>query len=178
MATKNLKLTIVRPGVEGLSDEIAFTSVVAKEDVLRIPYRYPFADISNYTELKNDGYFRHATTGVSTELGGSAVSDTEGKLGFQLPITEKLVLLVKRTGVASTGTPKQEFALKGSTYYKQPDTVVSFAAEATFTSGVKIYELDLYNYGLHISGISGEQGLSIVVNDDVNLEFALVARMA
>lgn len=178
MATKNLLLNIIEPVREGLSDAITFTKVAAEKDVLRIPRRYPFVDIANYDALKSRGYFRHATTTVSTELGGSATTNTEGKLGFQLPNTEKLILLYKRVGVPSTGTPKQGFTIKGSKLYNIPDVVVSFEADSDFKTGEKIYEINLYDFGLFISGVDGEQGISIVVDDDINQEFALVARMA
>lgn len=178
MATKNLLLNIIEPVREGLSDPITFTKVAAEKDTLRIPRRYPFVDIANYSALKSRGYFRHATTDVSTELGGSKTTNTEGKLGFQLPNTEKLILLYKRVGVPSTGTPKQGFTIKGSKLYNIPDVEVSFEADSDFKTGEKIYEINLYDFGLFISGVDGEQGITIVVDDDVNQEFALVARMA
>ena len=176
MAIKNLKLNLRAPGIEGVGDEIVFTSVVSDEDFLRIPFRYPFADIANYTSLKSKGVFRHSTTDVSSELGGSKTSDTEGNLGFQLPNTEKLVLLVRRTGVTSTGTAEQIFKIKGSKKYGIDDVEVKWEADDTFTSGTKIYEIDLYNLGLLIGGVSGEKGVMIEVVDNT-LEFALIARM-
>lgn len=176
MATKNLKLNIVRPGVDGVSDEITFTTVAADGDYLRIPRRYPFVDIANYSALVTAGYFRHSTHNVSTLLGASATTDTEGKLGFELPNTEKLILLVKRNGVADTGTAEEIFTIKGSLEYGITDVTKTWAADATFVSGSKIYEIDLYNFGLYISGVSGEDGITIVVTDKT-LEFALIARM-
>jgi len=179
----NIKLNIVQPGRDGVSEEILFTNATSTTDPLRIPYRYPFADIANYAALKARGYFRHATTEVSSLLGGSSAEDTEGKLGFQLPPTEKLVLLVKRKGIVSTGTPKQKIVIKGSLLYSIPDIEVEFAADSNFTSGEKLYTIDLYNFGLYISGVEGEDGISIFVAEDTftnnksSMEFALIARM-
>ena len=129
------------------------------------------------------GYFRHETTEVSSLLGGSSATNTEGKLGFQLPPTEKLVLLVKRKGIGSTGTPKQKIAIKGSLLYSIPDIEIVFAADSNFTSGEKLYTIDLYNFGLYISGVEGEDGITIFVASDKftdnksSMEFALIARM-
>lgn len=176
MATKNLLLNIRKPGVDGIGDEIVFTTVSNDNDYLRIPRRYPFADIANYSALKTAGYFRHSTTSVSSKLGGSAVADTEGKLGFELPNTEKLILLVRRTGVASTGTAEEKFTIEGSLEYGIPDYTQTWAAAATFTSGTKLYEIDLYNFGLLIGGVSAEDGVMIKVVDKT-LEFALIARV-
>ena len=46
-----------------------------------------------------------------------------------------------------------------------------------FSRSKRLYEVDLYNFGQYITGITGEDGISIVVDDDVTLEFALIARM-
>jgi len=180
MATKNIPLTLRKPGVNGVGPEITFAKVAAADDYMRIPRRYPFIDIANYDALETAGYFRGGSKVVSTELGGSATTNTEGVLGFQLPRTEKLVLLVCRTGVATTGTAAHSFTIKGSIEYGIPDEVVSWEADEDFTSGTKIYEIDLYNFGLLIAGVSGEHGVMIQITDDEAtpaLEFALVARM-
>ena len=177
MSFINIKLNIHQPGIDGVTDEIVFTTIQESGDVLRIPRRYPFVDIANYQELRERGYFRHATTAVSSELGGSDVSNTEGKLGFQLPPTEKLILLVKRTGVAVTGTPAQEFQISNSRLHQADPVVVSWEADSQFTEGVKLYEIDLYNFGLYIDNTvyPEEQGIQIIT--DEGLEFALIARM-
>ena len=47
MSAVNIKLNIVQPGRDGVSEEILFTNATSKTDPLRIPYRYPFADIAN-----------------------------------------------------------------------------------------------------------------------------------
>ena len=175
MATINLGLNIRKPAGDGIGDEIIFTELEATTDSLRIPRRYPFVDIKNYDLLKASGYFRHATTDVSAEMGGSKVTNTEANLGYALPPTEKLILLVRRVGKATDGTPKQTITLKGSLRLGIPDEVVVFAKDETFTSGTKIYELDLYNFGLYIGGVSGEDGL-IINCDDITIDFALIAR--
>lgn len=177
MSFINIKLNIHQPGIDGVTDEIVFTKIQESGDVLRIPRRYPFVDIANYQALRERGYFRHATTEVSSELGGSAVSNTEGKLGFQLPPTEKLILLVKRTGVAGDGTPAQEFQISNSHLHQADSVVVSWKADSQFTQGVKLYEIDLYNFGLYIDNTvyPEEQGIQIITDED--LEFALIARM-
>lgn len=167
MATINLKLNIKRPGVEGIGDKITFTKVANANDYLRIPRRYPFVDIANYNGLKAVGYFRHATTTVSTDLGGSATTNTEGKLGFQLPPTEKLILLVKKGSTAA-----EQFTIKGSIQYSIDDVEVTVPAGAVGD----LYEVDLYNFGEYITGIVGEAGVMIEVLSPT-LEFALIARM-
>lgn len=167
MATINLKLNIKRPGVEGIGDKITFTKVANANDYLRIPRRYPFVDIANYNNLKAVGYFRHATTAVSTDLGGSATTNTEGKLGFQLPPTEKLILLVKKGSTAA-----EQFTIKGSIQYSIDDVEVTVPAGAVGD----LYEVDLYNFGEYITGIVGEAGVMIEVLSPT-LEFALIARM-
>lgn len=180
MATKNLKLNIVPVNVEGVNDEIVFTSVADDNDFLRIPRRYPFVDIANLSALRTAGYFRHAQVGgvtkVSSEMGGSETTETEGKLGFELPRTEKLILLVRRVGVTSTGTAEEIFTIKGSLEYGIPDYTKTWTADNTFTSGTKIYPVSLYDLGLRIGGVSGEDGVSIKVVDKT-LQFALIARM-
>jgi len=245
MATKNLKLTIINPSVQGLSAPIAFQKVANNGDFFRIPRRYPFVDISNYDALASAGYFRHGSKDVSSLLGGSSTTNTEGKLGFLLPQTEKLVLYVKRVATATyaavaavgaasedttvvegktyytresdasgagylndgtykytkvasptgnpatssyyelsvlgedggNGTKYQKCRIKGSILYSIPDVEIAFATDSSFTTGERLYELNLFDFGLYISGIEGEDGISIEV-DDKELEFALVARMA
>jgi hypothetical protein len=177
-AIKNLDLNIKRPGVEG--KPIVFTSVATTGDHLRIPRRYPFADIVDYATLKSEGFFRHATTTVSSDLGGSSTADTEGNLGFQLPNTEKLILLLKRNGVASTGTAKLTITIEGSAEYGIEDKVIEIAADETFTSGTEIREIDLYDFGLYITGIPDEKGLMIKVETTDTIStvgLALIARM-
>ncbi len=177
-AIKNIDLNIKRPGFEG--NPIVFTSVATTADHLRIPRRYPFADIVDYAELKSDGFFRHATTAVSTELGGSASADAEGNLGFELPNTEKLILLLKRDGVASTGTAELTITIEGSIEYGIEDKEIVIPADKDFKSGTEIREIDLYDFGLYITGIAGEKGLMIkveTVDTITTVSLALIARM-
>lgn len=166
MAIKNIPATIKVPGVDGASSKIEFVASAAADDQLRIPRRYPFADISNYSSLKDDGFFRHATTDVSDELGGSKASDTEGVLGYQLPRTEKLVLLAKK-GAAEA----ESITIKGSKQYNIDDLVV----EIPSGSSGDLYEIDLYNMGLLLEGVAGEPGV-IIESADTTLSLALVVR--
>ena len=173
MARKNIPLTISRPAVQELR-EIVFVANVDLDWV--IPYRYPFADIENFTELKNAGYFRHATQEVSTELGGSASEDTFTNLGFELPNTEKLILLVKiKTDLA---TDVLTLTIDGSDEYGIDDTVYTIPADATVG---QVFEIDLYDFGLLISGTNREVNMKFASDTAGNLdnvEIALIARMA
>lgn len=164
MARGNIKLTIHKPGQDGLSAKIAWTDGIA--DGLRIPRRVPFADISNYATLKSEGFFRHATTDVSSDLGGVSTAGNEAVLGYQLPRTEKLVLLVKK---GATGA--EAFTIKGSLQYGIDDEVISVPAGAVGD----IYEVDIYNMGLFLEGVAGEPGVSL---DTIatTLDFALLVR--
>lgn len=138
MAIKNIRLNVHTPGVEGLQAPIAFTSVATDGDSFRIPYRYPFVDVVHYNLLKDAGVFRHSTKTVSTNL-GSNTTDTEGGLGLQLPRTEKLVLLVKRsvnedsdlTISANTITGKKDVTIK----LLAGGTATYFSVESSTTSG-------------------------------------------
>lgn len=173
MANTNIKLNVHIPARALLGEKLIFTDAPGTKGTangLRIPRRYPFADIANLTELRAAGIFRHPLTGgvavVNTDLGGSAVAGTEGKLGFHLPETEKLVLLVRKGA-----TTAEVFTLKGSTEYSIPDQTVSVPAGAVGD----LFQVDLYDFGLYIGGVDGEDGL--VVNDiDTTLKFALISR--
>ena len=165
MAIKNIDLNIKQPSAPGRI--ITFTGSVTANDYLRIPRRYPFADIADLATLQSAGFFRHATTTVSSELGGSAVADTEGVLGFELPNTEKLILLAQKG--AST---EETLLIEGSLEYGIDDVTVTLPAG---TIG-DLYEVDLYDFGLFITGVAGEDGVMIKnVSGTVNL--ALIARM-
>lgn len=166
MATKNIDLNIKRPTVAG--KKIVFTSSASADDYLRIPRRYPFADIVDYATLKSEGYFRHATTDVSSDLGGSSAEDTEGTLGFQLPNTEKLILLAKKGA-----TTEETLTIKGSTHYGIDDEVVTLPAGSVGD----LFEVDLYDFGLFIEGVADEDGV-MIQSDHATVEVALIARMA
>lgn len=181
MATrKHVPLTIVRPGVEEVH-KINWQAS-AHEQVNVIPFRYPFADIKNYAALKDLDFFRHATTTVDASLGGSATADTHTTLGYQLPPTEKLILLVKVNAGLSTGKVI-DVTIKGSKQYQIDDTVYTFAQDEGDGIEVEagdIMEIDLYNFGLLLDA-HGE--IQIHTEDDATsnadaakLSFALVAR--
>lgn len=183
MARKNIPLTIVKPGT--LAEKIVFVAN-ADAQTNTIPFRYPFADIENYAALKASGFFRHATTTVSSGLGGSATVDTASNLGFQLPRTEKLVLLCK---VESALTTDKHFVvtIKGSTEYGIADRTFKLAEDNVNqdTDGIlaaagDIIEVDLYDFGLLLNAgeivITGA-GNAAAKADDAKVSFALVARM-
>ena len=185
MARKHIPLTIHRPGAK----EVTVISFVANADGQTnvIPFRYPFADIANYTALKAKGFFRHATTDVSTELGGSSATNTKTNLGFKLPRTEKLVLLVKVTS-ALTADKHITITVKGSTTYGVPDQTYILAEDNVNqdTDGIlvaagDILEIDLYDFGLYINDnelVITADGNAAANADDAKVSFALVARTA
>lgn len=180
MARKHIPLTISRPGVEALQ-EINFTANVTGDE-WKIPFRYPFVDIANLTALRSAGYFRHAldtdldpdAINVSSKLGGSPVANAKTNLGFELPHTEKLILLVKVN--ADLATSDLTITITGSTKYGKQD--VTYTVASTATAG-QVFEIDLYNFGLYIEG--GEVNVSAAdattPANDAKVEFALVARM-
>jgi hypothetical protein len=127
MAIKNIRLNIHTPGVEGLQAPIVFTSVATDGDSFRIPYRYPFVDVAHYNLLKDAGVFRHSTKTVSTNL-GSNTTDTEGGLGLQLPRTEKLILLVKRSA-----NEDSDLTISGNTRTGKKDVTIKLLAGGTAT---------------------------------------------
>lgn len=174
MARKNIPLTIVRPGIEE-AQKITFAANAAAQTNM-IPYRYPFNDIENYTALKNAGFFRHSTLDVSTELGGSKTADEATTLGFQLPRTEKLILLVKITDALTTDKTLT-VTIGGSDEYNIDD--IEYTFDDSVVAG-DIYEIDLYNMGLYLDS-NGEvqitaDGTADADADDAKVSFALVAR--
>ena len=185
MARKHIPVTIIRPGVEELV-AYSFEALDATDKAGFIPFRYPFADIANLSALQSAGFFRHgkqqpsggaASTAVSSELGGSASADAVTTLGYHLPPTEKLVLLVKVVTALTAGTDVATITLSGSSKYLQdPVSIVTPANPAVGT----VFEIDIYNFGLYI-GDNGELKVSIATTtaaDFDHLEFALVARAA
>lgn len=185
MARKNVPLKIRIPSVKEKFEYV--TTANASGDNWVIPFRYPFADILNYNDLVNDGYFRHNTTTVSTDLGGNATANSKTNLGFQLPMTEKLILLVETNDVANANG-NVTLTIEGSTQYGVTDHTYTWA-----TTEDGIFEIDLYDFGLLIGGSSsypGEIALSITsdTNSETNagadyagdvakLQLALIARM-
>jgi hypothetical protein len=174
MATKNIKVIIAPPALDALSPKVEFVASAAQNDFIRIPRRVPFVDITAPT-----GFFRHgivqnassgsATTAVSTdEFPGSAVTNTEGGLGYQLPHPEKLVLLVKKGATAA-----EQFTILGSPEYRIPDLVISVPSGAVGD----LYEFNLTNFGLYIGSSAGEPGL-LIKNNTTTLGLALLVRAA
>lgn len=180
MARKNIPLTIVRPGVHEIH-KIVFQANADSQDNT-IPYRYPFTDIKNYSALKTAGFFRHTTTDVETSLGGSKTADTASTLGYQLPVTEKLILLC-RVATALTTDKKITITIKGSSQYRIPDktiviTEASSGGDMQVAAG-DIFEIDLYDLGLLLNGgevVITADGDAAANADDAKIGFALVAR--
>jgi hypothetical protein len=179
MAIKNIKVYVAPPASNALSPKIVFVTSAAGSyaDFIRIPRRVPFADVVAPT-----GTFRHnivqngtgtAATTVATNaagdvFNGSATTNTEGGLGYQLPHVEKLVLLVKKGAEAA-----EAFIIKGSLQYRIPDLTISVPAGAIGD----IYEFSLANFGLHIAGVAGEDGI-MIANNTTTLGLALLVRAA
>ena len=173
MAIKNIKVIIAPPALDALSPKVEFVASATANDYIRIPRRVPFVDVT-----APSGFFRHgilqngsgsATTAVSTdEFPGSAVTNTEGGLGYQLPHPEKLVLLVKKGATAA-----EEFTIEGSSEYRIDDLEISVPAGAVGD----LYEFSLTNFGLFIGGVAGEAGI-MIKNATTTLGMALVVRAA
>ena len=183
MARVNIPLTIHRPAVKELV-KVKFTANAAGNTNV-IPFRYPFADIANYSDLKAKGFFRHATTDVSANYGGSKTSNTASSLGYQLPATEKLILLVKV--VSALTTEKHiKITVEGSEKYGIADLELKIAQDITVdTDGIAVVagdvlEIDLYDFGLLLDK-DGEITITAAGNasakaDDAKVAFGLIAR--
>lgn len=187
MAIRNLKALISAPnrgnvpltiGVVGGSNFVVRDGTAPQQ--LRIPRRFPMADV-----VAPAGYFRHnipqnassgsASTDVSTELGGATGANALSTLGFELPRTEKLILLARKgpaSGTAATIT------IKGSVEYKQPDLVVTLpAADAVNT----LYEIDITNFGLFIgrkAGVSSAEDGILIETNHADTALCLIVRVA
>lgn len=185
MARKHIPLTVRKPG--DLAVEVGKVANSAS-NTYHIPYRYPFIDISNYNALKAAGFFRHATTTVSTELGGSATTETATNLGFQLPRTEKLVLLIQVTAALTT-KKRIDIEISGSSRYGVAKKELALVQDDTNTGdedGIKvvagsIVEVDLFDFGLLMDD-NGEivieaEGSADANADDAKISYALLARM-
>ena len=180
MANKNIPVLIALPN-RGLAAPLKITGYRAKDsgDYLRIPRRYPLADVTAPA-----GFFRHnipqngsgsASTEVSAELGGVAGANALSTLGFELPPTEKLILLVSKGPASGTAAT---VVIKGSVEYKQDDVTITLpAGDAAGT----IYEIDVTSFGLLIGRKSGvvaaEDGI-IVTPGDTSTGLLLIARVA
>jgi hypothetical protein len=177
MATKNIKVIIAPPARETLSPKIEFVTSATANDFVRIPRRVPFVDITAPA-----GFFRHnipqngtgtasqvvATNAAGDIFPGSATTNTEGGLGYQLPPTEKLVLLIKK---GATGA--EVFTLEGSPEYRIPDLAISVPAGSVGD----LYEFNLSEFGLYIAGVAGEDGI-LIKNATTTLGLALLVRAA
>jgi hypothetical protein len=167
MAIKNIPLTISRPNLGPVAQPITFAALEAQGDSFQVPFRYPFVDIGNYAALKTAGFFRHgleqypagglASAVTSDELNpvGDA-ANANPQLGYQLPHTEKLILLVQITGTISTNP--LTLTVKGSQQYRIADQVITFPA----TTAAGIYEVPLFDFGLFIQLGTGK--LDILVD--------------
>lgn len=157
MARAILPIHILSSEKDGISGELAFTAVTA--DGLFIPYRYAInaTDISNYAGLVSAGKFRASSPTLPN-------SDTTRKYGFQLPRTEKLVLLVKGVALAEVIT------ISGSSEYGVAKKAITVPAGAG-----KIYEISLRDFGLHIDG-HGQLTIGGEATDGATVGLALVAR--
>ena len=186
MANVNIPLTITRPGLNVVTP-IGFQAYVT-ETPFQIPFRYPFVDIANYAALKTAGFFRHglkqyglpagaASATTSDELNPAGDSaDANPTLGYQLPKTEKLVLLVKVNTLI--GAEVVTVTIKGSSQYRIDDLVFEIPAA---TAAGSVFEFPLYDFGLLIQQGSGHievSAASATDEDDEHLDFALVARFA
>jgi hypothetical protein len=181
MANKNIPLLIAVPN-RGVASVLKVAGYRAKDsgDYLRIPRRYPFADITAPT-----GYFRHnvlqngtnaVETAISAELSPVAAgANALNTLGFELPPTEKLILLISKGPALNTAAT---VVIKGSLEYKQDDITIDLPS--TDAAGT-IYEVDVTSFGLLIGRKTGvvpaEDGI-IVTPGDTSTGLLLIARVA
>lgn len=178
MAIKNIKVIIAPPALDALSPKLAFVASATADDYIRIPRRVPFVDVT-----APSGFFRHnivqnaasgsasqvvATNASGNVFNGSATTNTEGGLGYQLPHVEKLVLLVKKGA-----TTAEVFTIEGSTQYRIPDLAISVPAGSIGD----LYEFSLANFGLYLGGVDGEDGI-MIKNATTTLGLCLVVRSA
>jgi hypothetical protein len=167
MAIKNIPLTISRPNLGLVAQPVAFAALAAQGDSFQIPFRYPFVDIANYAALETAGFFRHnkkqyplpagsAVKATSSELNpvGDA-ANANPQLGYQLPHTEKLVLLVQLTDTIATNP--LTLTVQGSAQYRIPNQVITFAA----ATPAGIYEVPLFDFGLFIEVGTGTIDIAV-----------------
>lgn len=183
MARKNIPLTIHQPGFKEITALKWVNNADGQTNV--IPYRYPFADIGNLTALQARKFFRHSTTTVSTDLGGSATTNTASTLGYELPRTEKLILLVK-VKEALTADKNIVISITGSTQhgiatqtYKIAEDNVNQDTDGILIAAGDVFEIDLYDFGLNIKDgeitVTADGNASANADDD-HIAFALIAR--
>jgi hypothetical protein len=184
MAIKTIPLTISRPGLGPVAQAITVAPLASAGDSFQIPFRYPFADIANVAALRTAGFFRHglkqygvggaASGATSSEL--NAAGDSAGanaSLGYQLPHTEKLFLLVQLT--ADTATAATTITVKGNVQYSIPDEVISFPAGTS----AGLYEIPLFDFGLFITRHSGVVSIEVdssTTANETKFSLGLVSR--
>lgn len=178
MAIKNIPLTISRPNLGPVAQAIGFQALAAQGDSFQIPFRYPFVDISNYAALKTAGFFRHgllqypipgaASAETSSQLNpGGDATNTNPTLGYQLPNTEKLILLVQLTSTILTAP--LTLTVKGSVQYQIEDQVITFPAN----TAAGVFEIPLYDFGLFIQ--LGKGTLDVLVDSTTGANELLVS---
>jgi hypothetical protein len=180
MAIKNIKVYVAPPASNALSPKIVFVTSAAGAyaDFIRIPRRVPFIDVTAPAGTFRHNIVQNAASGTASQVvatnaagdvfNGSATTNTEGGLGYQLPHVEKLVLLVRKGAEAA-----EAFIIKGSLQYRIPDLTISVPSGAIGD----IYEFSLANFGLHIAGVTGEDGI-MIANNTTTLGLALLVRAA
>jgi hypothetical protein len=182
MANKNIKALISVPN-RGIGVPLELNNFIAKDagGYIRIPRRFPMADV-----VAPAGYFRHniiqnasgqqtPATDVSSEIGGVAGAGALSTLGFELPPTEKLILLVKKGTAENTAAT---IVVKGSVEYKQADVTITLPAAAVLGT---LFEIDLTAFGLFIGRKGGlthlEDGI-ILTPGDTTTSMVLLVRAA
>jgi len=161
MAKIVIKANIIVPQNDGLSDLIVgVTGTSGASNGLSIPFRYAFntTEIANYDALKTSGFFR-----ATTPIGPDGVTGAGGKYGYQLPRTEKLMLLVTK---GATGA--ESFTISGAANYGVATKTVAVPSGALGDQ----YTYSLYDFGLHINA-NGEIFVDPVTP---TLNFALIVR--
>ena len=148
MADVSAKVTVKTPTKAYQS--ITFQSLSA-DDVFVIPYRIAYSDIQNAIALKADGKLRNSSTTVG-KYGG----------GYQLPQTEKLILLAK---LGSTDATTLTFT--GNNFKGIPNKTVAIPAGKVGD----LLEIDLYDLGLLLT----EEG-EVKIKTDKALSVSLIAR--
>ena len=111
-----------------------------------------------------------ASAGSSADSAGD-----NAQLGYQLPHTEKLFLLVQIT--ADTATAATTLTVKGNAQYSIPDEVISFPAGTV----AGLYEIPLFDFGLFITRHSGVVSIEVdssTTANETKFSLGLVSRAA
>lgn len=161
MAKIVIKANIIVPQNDGLSDKIVgVTGTSGASNGLSIPFRYAFntTEIANFDALKTAGFFR-----ATSPIGPDGVTGAGGKYGYQLPRTEKLMLIVTKGA-----TTAESFSISGAARYGVDTKTVAIPTGAIGDQ----YTYSLYDFGLHINS-DGEIFIDPVTP---TLTFALLVR--